>query len=141
MPDLRGELPADLHYRHGDVIQAVNANIKGMNNKRGPANSRPPFFFVQSSGEALTGFIGDLLEGLHEVYGQGKNDGRVLLGPDLGERLEIAELEGRRVLADDRRSFAQLGGRLELALGMDDLGAAFPFPTRTVLLRDERDRR
>ncbi len=61
----------------------------------------------------------------HEL--RGEDDGRVLLGGDFGHRLQGSQLQRDGVLRDDVGGFAKLDGRLELALGGDNLGAALAF--------------
>src|SRR5215207_6716343 len=60
-------------------------------------------------------------ERLQQVEREREEDGRVLVHPDLEQRLEVAELERRRVPADDVRGVRELLCRLELAVGVDDL--------------------
>ena len=55
-------------------------------------------------------------EVLEDLHRQRKDDGRVLLGRDGVERLEVAQLERRRRLADDVRRLLQRPGRLLLTL-------------------------
>ena len=62
-------------------------------------------------------------ERLDHVERQREDDGRVLVDADVEQRLQVAELERRRVLADDVRRLGELLGRLELAVGGDDLRA------------------
>ena len=47
----------------------------------------------------------------------------VLLGADFGEHLHAAQLESGRSLHDDLGSLAQLLGRFELGLGLDEARA------------------
>jgi len=47
--------------------------------------------------------------------GMGKNRGRIILRGDFVDRLEIAELDRRRLAADDMRGLRQLLGGLQLA--------------------------
>src|SRR3989442_4196966 len=50
-------------------------------------------------------------ETLEQVDGDRENRGRVLLGGDLLHRLQVAQLDGRRLGADDARRLGQfLGG-------------------------------
>ena len=76
---------------------------------------------------AVTALVA-VLEGLHErldqVDGHRQDDGRVLVGPDLEQRLQVAQLQRRGVAAHDLGGVEQALGGLELALGVDDLGAA-----------------
>ena len=63
-----------------------------------------------------------LIEGLKEVHGHREDDGGVLFHPDLGQGLEVAQLQRGRLAPDDLGRLHQLLGRLELARGVDDLG-------------------
>src|SRR5690242_19382889 len=58
----------------------------------------------------------------------------VVLGRDLGERLEIPELHRERLRGEDPGRLGELLAGLELALGVDDLGPALPLRLR--LARD-----
>src|SRR6266571_7873594 len=60
---------------------------------------------------------------LEEVNGDREDRRRVLLGGDLGHRLQIAQLDGRGLGTDDAGRHRQLLGSLQLAFGVDDLGA------------------
>src|SRR5581483_9023472 len=68
----------------------------------------------------------DRLEGLEQLDGDREDDRRGLLGRDLHQRLELAELEGARGAGDDVGRLAELLCRLQLALGGDDLGPPLP---------------
>src|SRR6266545_4334602 len=59
-----------------------------------------------------------------QVHRQREEGGGVPLGGDLPHRLQIAQLHGDRKAHEDLRGLAELGGGLELALGVDDLGPA-----------------
>ena len=59
---------------------------------------------------------------VHQLHGEGEDDGGVLLGADLGEGLEVPQLQGRGALADDVGGLLQGLRCLLLALGGDDLG-------------------
>ncbi|CAN7992586.1 unnamed protein product [Ixodes pacificus] len=64
-----------------------------------------------------------------EFHGQREHDGRVLLGGDGRERLQVAQLEGRAGLGDDVGSVLERTGRALLAFRRDHLfphlGASF----------------
>src|SRR3954470_20449528 len=60
---------------------------------------------------------------LEKLDGQGEDGGRRLLGADLDERLQVPELQRRRMRFDDVGGHAELLRGLVLALGRDDLGA------------------
>src|SRR5919199_1653638 len=55
-------------------------------------------------------------EGLEQVDRQREDDGAVLLGGDLGQGLQVAQLQGGRLAADHLRSSRQLLAGAELAL-------------------------
>ena len=57
--------------------------------------------------------------------GIGKTTVLLLLGGDLGQRLQVAQLERRRFGGHDGAGLCQAAGGLVLTLGVDDLGAAF----------------
>src|SRR6266446_9138524 len=66
----------------------------------------------------------DLLpQPIEDVDRHGKDDGRVLLRGDLRQGLQIAQLQRGRVGRDHLGGLGELRRRLELALGVDDLGA------------------
>src|SRR5205823_3620420 len=64
---------------------------------------------------------------LQQVQWQRKNDSAVLLGGDLGQRLQIPQLQRGRLAANDLRGVGQLLAGAELAFRVDDLGALFAF--------------
>ena len=59
------------------------------------------------------------------LTGRGKTRGVVLLDPDFRQGLEVAELKSYRLPGYHLGGVGQLGGRLELAVGVNDLGALF----------------
>jgi hypothetical protein len=59
-----------------------------------------------------------------QVERQREDDRRVLVGADLQQGLQVAQLQRRRLAADDRGRAGELLGGLVLAFGVDDLGAA-----------------
>src|SRR6187402_412367 len=73
---------------------------------------------------ARVGSDGAIEEG-HQFHGQREDDSRVLLDTDLSESLQVAQLDRHGLCGEQGGSFDELGGGVELALGMDDLGAAF----------------
>src|SRR2546422_6648586 len=62
-----------------------------------------------------------LLQRVQEIDRDRKDDRRVLLGGDLGQRLQITQLQRRGVGGDHLCRLGELRRRLELALGVDDL--------------------
>src|SRR5271169_1984440 len=62
-------------------------------------------------------------DGLHPVDRDREDDRRVLLRRDLREGLEIAKMDGHGFVLEHLRGLGQLFARLELAGGVDDLGA------------------
>src|SRR5262245_18237614 len=64
-----------------------------------------------------------LSERVDELDRQREDDRRVLVDTHLEQGLQVAQLEGGRVLGDDVRGLRELLSRLELTLGVDDLGA------------------
>ena len=68
-----------------------------------------------------------LVEHVDQLHGQREDDGGVLLHADLGEGLQVAQLQGHGLGGHERGGVDQLGGGVELALGVDDLGAALAF--------------
>ena len=65
-------------------------------------------------------------ERLKKIDWHWENDSRVLLHSDLGQSLQVAQLQGCRLPGDNRGSILELLRRAELTLGVDDLG---PFLT------------
>src|SRR6185295_16651913 len=61
---------------------------------------------------------------LEQIDRHREDRGRVVLGRDLGQRLKIAKLHGERLSCKHRGRLRELLARLELPLGVDDLGAA-----------------
>ena len=81
---------------------------------------------VGRRGEAAAAGLGARDERLQQAIGRsigGEDDRRVLVDAHLEQRLQVAQLERRRVLADDLGRLGELLRGLELALGGDDLGA------------------
>ena len=60
-------------------------------------------------------------KGFQQVDREREDDRRVLVHADVDQRLQVAELERRRVAAEDLGRLGQLLRRLELAVGGDDL--------------------
>ena len=60
-------------------------------------------------------------ESLEQLDGDRKDDRRVLLGRDLRQRLQVAQLERRRRLVDHVGSLLERSRRFLLALGRDHL--------------------
>src|SRR5437660_7197239 len=67
-----------------------------------------------------------LQERPHPVDGHGEEDGGVLLRGDLGERLEVAQVQGHRLGLQGVGGLGELLAGLELARGVDDLGPLLP---------------
>src|ERR1035441_1399293 len=65
-----------------------------------------------------------LVEQVDELDRQREDDGGVLFDADVGEGLEIAELQGHGLSSHERGGFDELCRGVELAFGVDDLGAA-----------------
>src|SRR6266849_2513839 len=63
---------------------------------------------------------------LHPVDGHGKDDGGVLLRRDLGQGLQVAQVQGDGLGLQRCRRFRELLGGLQLAGGVDDLGPLLP---------------
>src|SRR5208337_2832688 len=62
-----------------------------------------------------------LRKDLYQIDGKGEDDGRALLRRDLHQGRQVAELEGHGVQGEDVGGLMELGRRLELTLGADDL--------------------
>jgi hypothetical protein len=89
---------------------------------RGSTSSSRPRRRLEGS---LAGLLA-LLQAAHEAHQLERHreeDRRVLLGRNLGERLQVAERHRCRFALDDGRRLRQLLRRLQLALGVDDLRA------------------
>src|SRR5438270_48571 len=67
--------------------------------------------------------LGALEERSDQVDRRREDDRRRVAGTKLEQRLQVAQLQGDRVRLDHDRRVLQLLGRLELALGVDDLRA------------------
>jgi hypothetical protein len=78
---------------------------------------------------------GGVDERLHDVERQREDDGGILLTADLGQRLQIAELQRGRVAGDHVGGVAQPPRGLELALGVDHVR-----PSLSLRLGAERHR-
>src|SRR6185437_3925925 len=63
-------------------------------------------------------------ERLYQVQGQWEDDELGALVGDVGEGLQVAQLQGARLRRQGLRRLHQLLRRLSLAFGVDDLGAA-----------------
>src|SRR5205085_11718336 len=64
-------------------------------------------------------------ERIDQVDREREDNGGVLLDSDLGQRLQIAELNRHRVPVDDLGRLGELLTGLELALGVNDLRSLF----------------
>jgi len=62
---------------------------------------------------------------LKDIHGNRENYRGVLLHSDLSQSLQVAKLNGRRLLGYDRRSLSQLFGGQQFTLSMDGLGSLF----------------
>jgi len=62
-------------------------------------------------------------EGLEQFDRERQKRRRVAFRRHFPHGLQVAQLQGDGVVFDDAGGFRELGGRLELALGVDDLGA------------------
>ncbi len=92
----------------------------GSSSRRAPSSSCPvdgSLCGVDGSGERVD-------HRAHQVDRHREHDRRVLVGADLAQRLQVAQLQRHRVVADHVGGVGELGRRLELALGVDDLRAA-----------------
>src|SRR5579859_5258871 len=103
-----------------------------------PAISAPRLLLTARRGQRLAGGAGrqggdgrggrspgdGFEESLEQVDRDREDRGRVLFGRDLRHRLEVAQLNGGGLGADDLGGHRQLFRGLELAFGVDDLGAA-----------------
>src|SRR5471032_1430610 len=98
------------------------------NTPKGRTTLRSPY------GSGLTGLdyrrevafdvsLGLAHEGGDQIDGHGKDGGRSLLGADLHQRLQVAQLQRGRVRVDDVRRHAQLLRCLIFAFGSDDFRA------------------
>src|SRR5256885_9494050 len=65
-------------------------------------------------------------ESLEQIDRDREEGRRVVLGGDLRHRLQVAQLDGGGLRADDVRGLGELLRRLQLALRIDDLGPALP---------------
>ncbi|CAN8020596.1 unnamed protein product, partial [Ixodes persulcatus] len=94
-------------------IQSTHTVLRGVLASRAPRASEP--LLTQDAPE--------------EFHGQREHDGRVLLGGDGRERLQVAQLEGRAGLGDDVGSILERTGRALLAFRRNHLfphlGASF----------------
>src|SRR6476659_9407822 len=73
---------------------------------------------------------GGLDEGPEELDRDGEDGGGVVLGGDLGDRLEIPELDRARLRREGAGGLRQRLGGLPLTLGRDPLGPALPLRLR-----------
>ena len=64
-------------------------------------------------------------QGHDQVHRQRKDDGRILVGGDHRQRLQIAQLHRLRLRGQDLGGLRQLLGGLQFTLGVDHLGAPF----------------
>lgn len=57
----------------------------------------------------------------HQLNRQGKDDGRILLGRDVGQGLKVSQLQGRRGPAQNLSGISQGSRCFLLSLGSNDL--------------------
>ena len=74
----------------------------------------------------MAGVGAGLVEEAQQFDRERHDQGAVLLGGHVDDRLEQAELEGRGVARHDAGGLRELLRGLELAVGGDDAGAALP---------------
>src|SRR4029453_3468440 len=67
-----------------------------------------------NSGGAMRSLFAPLDEGLHPVDGHGEDDGGVLLRRDLGQGLQVAQVQGHGLLLQGLRGLGELLAGLEL---------------------------
>src|SRR6185312_6243568 len=78
----------------------------------------------------FAGFLEKFEEWLDDVDRHRKDDGGILFCADLRQRLQIAQLHGRRNASEDLRRIDKGLRGLELGFRMDDLGAPVAFRLR-----------
>src|ERR1700722_3639767 len=83
------------------------------------------FLYLRNTGVAippgrLAGFIKQLKERLDDIDWHGENDGGILFGADLRQRLQVAQLHGSRNAREDLGSVGQGLRRLELGFRVDN---------------------
>src|SRR5918992_4121044 len=81
-----------------------------------------PALFYTALGAAST-LVGIEQRPQH-VHREREEGGGVALGGDFPHGLEIAQLHGHRIPGEHLGGLGELGRRLELAVGVDDLGPA-----------------
>src|SRR5262249_10429662 len=105
------------------------------------SNSPVSLFFMSRISRLGCGAIGCYLgqpsQTCNYIDWQWKHDGRILFGADLHQRLQISQLNRDRLLLDNLGGHRQFLRRRVLALGVNDLGAAFALCFR--LPRDRAD--
>ena len=84
---------------------------------------RPRVFETRVYPSSTTPALFFLKKGLDEFDGDGKDDGGVLLGRDLRERLQVAHLQRHGLLAHQAGRVDQLLRRLKLRIRPDDFRA------------------
>src|SRR5262245_16708493 len=103
---------ANIHC--ADARRAANAKVMvilGTAGKRAILSSvRPPL-------------ADQLLERREQIHRHGKHDGRALVAGDASQRLQVAQLHRLRLPRQHLRRLQQLLRGLQLAVGVDDLGA------------------
>src|SRR5262249_10982818 len=75
-------------------------------------------------GRSLLSFLEHLQKRRNDVHRQRKHDGGILVGGDHGQRLEVTQLDRLGLLRQHLRRLRELFRGLQLAVGMDHLGAA-----------------
>src|ERR1700679_2611383 len=68
-----------------------------------------------------------LVEQVHQLHWQRKDDGRIFFNTDFGPCLEIDQLQGHGLRGHQGGGVNELRGCVELAFCVDDLGSAFAF--------------
>src|SRR5208282_5643707 len=113
------------HLPGGFLCPAVEISVSAATTARATRPGRLDDLPLLRLAGVATAAACHLAKRLEQIDWEGEHGGRIVLGRDLGERLQVAKLERDRAFAHYFRRLGQALRRLKFALGRDHLGAPF----------------
>src|SRR5208282_570797 len=111
------------HLPGGFLCPAVEISVSAATTARATRPGRLDDLPLLRLAGVATAAACHLAKRLEQIDWEGEHGGRIVLGRDLGERLQVAKLERDRAFAHYFRRLGQALRHLKFALGRDHLGA------------------